>query len=199
MTDLLPLLWVDLETGGLDHGDPVLEVAAILTTSAMEEISATSWVVNPTLEPAYRVHPRWWERDLDPVVRDMHTRNGLLDAVACGLPLGNVELALGRKMDETGYTGPWRLAGSGVAAFDLHVLRRQLPTVAARLHYAPLDVGQVRRFLEYAARGALVPSALTLEGNPDSPDLHRAMGDLRLHLAEGRHYLHHFVFSDLGY
>jgi oligoribonuclease (3'-5' exoribonuclease) len=198
-TDLLPLCWIDLETTGLAHTDPVLEVACILTTPDMEtELGSFQQVVQPDLYPSWgidghRFYPSTWRRDMDDVVVQMHGANGLMaDVEASVHDLWTVGCTIDRMMGEQ-WDGKWRLAGSGVAAFDLHVLRHQVPDIPRRFHYAPLDVGQVRRFLEYARRDDLVANELTLDGNAGSHELHRAMADLRLHLAEARTYRDLFV------
>lgn len=194
-TERLPLCWIDLETTGLDHSDPILEVACILTDPVMDqELGSYQQVINPSLWTPDWLMPgealRWrnWRANMPDVVLQMHAANRLLDAVESTLvDLFTATDTIARMMAEES-PGKWRLAGSGVAAFDLHVLRRQMPMVAGMFHYAPLDVGQVRRMLEYALRDDLVPTELTLDGNPGNHDLHRAMADVRLHLAEGRHY-----------
>lgn len=195
-TERLPLCWIDLETTGLAHHDPILEVACVLTDPVMDhELGSYQAVVDPGLWVPPLVEERvsraeWWawrERMPDVVVQ-MHGANGLLaDVETTLLDLHTATMNIQRMMAEQ-WHGQWRLAGSGVAAFDLHVLRLQMEPVAELFHYAPLDVGQVRRFLEYGLRDDLVPTELTLDGNAGSHELHRAMADVRLHLAEGRHY-----------
>lgn len=196
-TERLPLCWIDLETTGLAHHDPILEVGCVLTDPLMDqELGSFQAVIDPGLwcPPAIAdsvgVEHWWaWRERMDDVVVQMHGANGLLADVETTLvDLHTVAMTIERMMAEQWPGAKWRLAGSGVGAFDLHVLRLQMPDVAEGFHYAPLDVGQFRRMLEYGLRDDLVPTELTLDGNAGSHDLHRAMADVRLHLAEGRHY-----------
>lgn len=70
------------------------------------------------------------------------------------------------------------LAGSGVAAFDRPMINHNWPELAERLHYAPIDVGVLKRSWQMWA------------GQPISTDdankTHRAMADVEGHLREAR-------------
>ena len=68
------------------------------------------------------------------------------------------------------------LAGSGVAAFDRPFLARHMPQLHAYLHYAPIDVGVLRRTWQMWTGNDLVTV------NQDKT--HRALDDARCHLAE---------------
>lgn len=73
MADDTLLLWVDVETTGLNPaGDHVLEVGAILTGPDLDELAQFERLVWPGLRAR-------WRLSRTPQVRDMHNRSGLLD------------------------------------------------------------------------------------------------------------------------
>lgn len=183
-------LWLDLETAGTDpHNDPILEIGAIVTRidAPFAELATFSCVTRRPSDEGQDVSPYWGPADLDPVVRKMHTTNGLLAEIEAGggVDLGEAETALIGVLRQIGHRHDFVLAGSGVGHFDRRFLDVQTPQLASWLRYYCLDVGVVRRFL--VASGAT--GALTgLPGQDTKP--HRAAADIALHLAEARHYAH---------
>lgn len=168
-----PILWLDLETTGLDvNHDRILEVAAVLTDGDLRVIES------------YHAVLKWSEEALEhlitePEVWEMHSRNGLIDACTeASATLPDVSGDLLRFLDDY-VDGKAILAGSGVAHFDLLWLREWLPRVAERLAYYTLDIGVVRRFLQIVV-------GLPDEDRPQVP--HRALNDVLLHIEEARAY-----------
>jgi oligoribonuclease len=172
------LLWVDLETTG-DHKqkDDIIEIGAILTDFEFEEQSFFQVIVLPDQE----AFDRMMAKD---IVREMHTENGLIKVLEKKLGY-SVQAAQAQMVDwlgSSGYaSGRLMLAGSGVSHFDRAFIDRDLPLIASRLTYPPLDIGVVRRFLRMI--GAMPPRM-------DTTDMktHRALDDIRLHLEEARTY-----------
>lgn len=165
MTSPDGLLWLDLETTGLNHlTDSILEIAVKLTSPDLLHVHLTGhWPVMPHRPPAELLN--------DPAVLDMHTGNGLLDEVmAEGRPLWWVEAGVidmcREAWGERAKGNVW-LAGSGVAQFDLHWIRHQMPELAKWLNYRTIDVGQIRRLLELVGVAFEQP-----------PTDHRAMTDV---------------------
>ncbi len=162
-----PLLcWLDLETSGLDHTtDAILEVA----------VSVTDWDGQLTYDPgmvsAVAKFPNTTK--FDPVVKSMHTANGLFNDIADhGQALSDIDAALADHISDFGRQRHelW-LAGSGVAQFDIHWLRAQMPLTSASVHhYVTLDVGHLRRALRLA--GETLPLPVVSE--------HRAGSDVRI-------------------
>src|SRR5690349_7060804 len=70
------------------------------------------------------------------------------------------------------------LAGSGVAAFDRPMINRFFPRDAKRLHYAPIDVGVLRRTWK-------MWTGADITGDNEAK-AHRAMADVEGHLREAR-------------
>lgn len=69
--------WTDIETDGLkERGGHILEIALVITDDQLNEVAHESVVVAPTGENLDEVVAR-----MDPKVRDMHTKSGLIDEV----------------------------------------------------------------------------------------------------------------------
>jgi oligoribonuclease len=154
------LLWLDLETTGLDpNKDQILEVAVILADLAdpFTHKWKEEWVVNPP-------HPIL----ADEFVRNMHTKNGLFEACKNSFfSIKSVEGELLRRVHvEADRENRTVLAGSTVH-FDLGFLRVWMPELASRLSHRCYDVSAVKLFCQSL-------------GMPKPPkvEAHRAMADV---------------------
>ncbi len=165
------LLWLDLETTGLDPQTcEILEVAACVADLELPFI---------TRDPYERVlGPRVKPLDVHPVVLEMHTKNGLwADCEKSTTTLAEVEERL---ITMTGWTpashreSQTTLAGSCVS-FDLAFINRWMPRLATYLHYRVFDVSSVLLF----ARAMGMPRAKKAEA-------HRAMADVRESIENAR-------------
>ncbi len=167
MSPLRRLVWVDIETTGLDpEKDIILEVAVVVTTivpgvtgSLYGEVSAESWVV----KPAAGLPP------LHPAVLQMHSKNGLLNELHDGASVREVDVmaaAMVQYFDAVG--GP--IAGS-TPHFDKRFLDRQMPLLAACFNHRTFDVSTLKQAWcqEHAESWVHVPG----EGE------HRALSDIR--------------------
>lgn len=173
-----PLVWVDLEMTGLDpERDVILEAAVIVTDGTLDAIVEGPDIV--VSQPPAALH-----RMAD-VVREMHARSGLTDAVgSSGTATAAAEAALLRFVTThvpQPRTAP--LAGNSVHA-DRAFLRRYMPALEAHLHYRNVDVSTVK---ELARRWR--PDLL--EGAPAKGGSHRALADIRESIAELRYYRSH--------
>lgn len=169
---------IDLETTGTEERvDPILEVGMLLTGPKFQLLGGYTWTVLPDTN-------RFILRRLlgNPTVYDMHRNSGLLDAVVYrGVPIGQAESEAIRVLESFGKPHEFMLAGSGVGHFDRRFLRAQMPDLEAWFQYPVMDVGVLRRFLQFSGRSDLVPAY-----NSEKP--HRALEDARLHLQELQHY-----------
>jgi len=176
------LLFTDLETTGLDPRlDDIIEAGFILTTTELTVVEVRQNLVRPTPAAMTRL------LGSDALVR-MHTANGLLAELGVTdrptdafpdtvLPVADVERqVIGLLAGHGTGKGLVHLAGSGVAAFDKPFLARHMPLLCAHLHYAPIDVGVLRRTWQMWTGADLVTV------NQDKT--HRALDDARCHLAE---------------
>lgn len=181
------LLWVDLETTGVDEAkDCIIEVGAILTTSDLEVIDEYADLVLPTDEGFGRMM-------MNNVVRGMHEQNGLLAALLA-VPRSSLRHSgyVGDQMCEwmKGWgatSGKVVIAGSGVSHFDRRFIRRQMPKLDAFCRHWHIDIGVVRRAHAMWV-GTEVPNARTAEFGKT----HRALDDIRCHLNEARAFRSHW-------
>ncbi len=161
------LVWIDLETTGLDtQTDQILEVACVITDDELNEIARREWIVTPAL--LVRV---------DLYVLAMHVKSGLFEAISNGRGR-----AIHVVMDElrdliSAHTeeGKALIAGS-TPQFDKAFILENSPAVYDHFNHRIFDVST----LKAAAR--------MWGGYPESDDAktpaaHRAMADI-LHSIE---------------
>lgn len=183
MPDAPFLAWIDLETTGLDpHDDPILEIGLIVTEAAapFEQLLAWDIVVKPTRSD--------WTHRLSPKVLEMHTNNGLIEAVFDhGRGLHVVEQDLMLELSKIGGPNDFVLAGSGVAHFDRAFIAAQMPGLSRWLRYYTVDVGVLRRALTAIGLGSIVADGEPI-GKYAMTKEHRGFADIEAHLAEMRFY-----------
>lgn len=156
------MIWVDLETTGLDHETgQILEVAVLITDSHLHELIRRSWQVGVPEEL------RQLKRLCDDYVTEMHERSGLFKEIAEGFghQLAEVQDHLQYLIEDfDAVNAP--LCGSSVH-FDRKWLERHMPSVAELLHYRNVDASGARIVAE--AGGVVI----------DVPESgHRAMSDV---------------------
>ena len=183
---LTHLLWVDLETTGLDLVlDGIVEIGAILTDTDLNVIDELGLLVTPTTAQRHRL-------DGDEFVSAMHRGNGLLEALD-RYPYPNIVdvLTTGALLDWlTGHgvtKGRVAICGSGVAKFDYQFLARDLPELTDFCaYYVPTDTGVLRRSYQLAT-GELLSDV-------NESKTHRGIDDVRCHLAEAQAFRRAFQF-----
>lgn len=163
------LLWLDLETTGLEPDRPLLQVAAIATDTLGNELAAPiEWIVAHTPEEVETMRAA-----AVPVVQDMHAVTGLWDRLSSGegLPLEDVEallLAYVRRVAPN--KGQAQLAGNSVH-MDAIWTRVHLPQVADHLHYRLIDITALATTM---VRWGVIEERPTFEGVE-----HDAVDDIR--------------------
>ena len=178
------LLWIDLEaTGNRQHVDPILEIGWVLTLEDFPwtEIDSGVFVVNPGLPG--------WESLMVDVVKDMHTKNGLIDdARTSGTRLAEVEESLVDMLAKHGKKKDFLLSGSGVGHYDDRMIEAQMPKLNEWFSYADFDIGNIRRMMKFCGRSDLIRKGTTqaLPGKENAS--HRGLDDIRDHIAEAVKY-----------
>ena len=180
--EITNLLWLDLETTGeMNPRDgEILEVGVVLTSLDLLVLESRGFVLGLTVAGEGQL-------DQHPMVREMHTANGLLQESReslLSLPEVSdriVEMLVSHRIR------PRRtlLAGSGISHFDRAFIQAQMPRVEAWLAYPNLDIGVLRRCLKYLGDPSLVAPAPASYGDGKA---HRALADAVGHLGEARGY-----------
>ncbi len=172
------LVWMDLEMTGLDHTrDVIVEIATLVTDDDLEIVEEGPDLVVTAPEEALAA--------MDPVVVEMHTRSGLLDAIrASTISLEEAGAAtlefIKRHVPEPG-TVP--LCGNSIGT-DRRFLARYLPAIEDHLHYRSIDVSSVKELVK-----RWYPS---VDANrPHGQGSHRALDDIRASVRELAYYRDH--------
>jgi oligoribonuclease len=169
------LVWIDLEMTGLDpERDVIVEIAALVTDSELNP-------VGDGLDIVVSQPPSALEGMAD-VVRDMHARSGLTDAVLTATTsLADAEAAvLGLVRTHVPEPRTVPLCGNSIAT-DRTFLVRHMPALDAWLHYRMIDVSSIK---ELAKRW--YPKAYY--GAPQKAGGHRALADILESVDELRYY-----------
>lgn len=188
------LAFLDCETSGLFQPpgsqvidpflDEILEVAVLITDFDLNKIGAWHGPIKLTRHGVERLRH-------NPEVAKMHRDNGLLAACRSdeAVSLAQAEDEILRMVAETTTfgAGEFMIAGSGVAQFDLPIVRARLPRVASLLAYYPFDIGVYRRVTKILSGGADVVNP-TPTSYQDGLKAHRAYADVEAHLAEAWKY-----------
>lgn len=179
------LVWMDLEMTGLDPARHVIvEIATLVTDDDLTTVAEG---------PDLVVHqPPDALAAMDQVVRDMHTRSGLIDAIeASTMSLADAGQAT---MDfirtQVSKAGTVPLCGNSIGT-DRKFLAAYLPDIDRYLHYRSIDVSTLK---ELARRW----NPAVLESAPKKATAHRALDDIRESVAELRHYRDHLLVTRLG-
>jgi oligoribonuclease len=168
------IVWIDCEMTGLSlTEDALIEVAALVTDFELNQLGhGVDVVIKP---PAAAVE------QMDPFVRDMHTKSGLLAALDSGTTM---ELAQEQVL---AYVREWvpepRKAplGGNTVATDRGFLTRDMPELEAWLHYRIIDVSSIKE-LSRRWYPRVYFNAPAKSGG------HRALADIRESIAELRYY-----------
>jgi len=169
------LVWMDLEMTGLDPAsDTIVEIATIVTDDDLTVVAEGPDLV--VHQPAEALAA------MSDVVRDMHTRSGLLKAIESSTlslaDAGAETLAFIKQHVPEPRSVP--LAGNSIGT-DRRFLAAHLPEIEDHLHYRCIDVSTIK---ELARRW--FPD--TLASAPTKRGGHRALDDIRESLEELRFY-----------
>lgn len=169
------LVWMDLEMTGLDPSrHAIVEIATLVTDDELEVVAEG---------PDLVIHqPSEVMATMDDVVREMHTRSGLLAAIEASTTTlaeaGDATLAFLKEHVEEPRSVP--LCGNSIGT-DRRFLAVHLPALENLLHYRCVDVSTIK---ELAQRWYPEVAA----GAPHKAGGHRALDDVRESVAEMRYY-----------
>lgn len=167
------LIWLDLEMTGLDpESDSILEIATLVTDSALEEVAE-----GPVLAIH---HDRAILDAMDEWNTETHTATGLVERVRDS----RVSMAEAERqtLDFLAAHTEWNsspMCGNSICQ-DRRFLARQMPALCGWFHYRNLDVSSLK---ELAQRWAPeIAAGLTKENR------HEALADIRESIEELRYY-----------
>lgn len=180
------LAWIDLEMTGLDPAvHTIVEIATLVTDDDLNIVAEGPNLVIATADDDLG--------RMNDLVRNMHTRSGLLDAIAAStVTLAEAEAqTLAFLTEQLGAARTVPLCGNTIGT-DRRFLAAHMPSVEDYLHYRSVDVTTVRELLR-----RWNPAAL--EGLPTKAEGHRALDDIRESVAELAHYrIHGFATRATG-
>jgi oligoribonuclease len=166
---------MDLEMTGLDaERDVIVEIATLVTDDDLVIVAEG---------PDLVVHQDAAVLEtMDPYVRDMHTRSGLLPLIAASAvtleDAGAKTLAFIQEHVPEPGTVP--LCGNSIGT-DRRFLVKHLPAIEEWLHYRSVDVSTIKELVR-----RWYPAAL--KGAKEKEGRHRALDDIRASVEELRYY-----------
>jgi oligoribonuclease len=166
---------MDLEMTGLDPArDVIVEIATIITDDDLEIVAEGPDLV--VHQPDERLV------GMDPVVVEMHTTSGLLEAIKASTitleEAGAATLEFIKAHVPEPRTIP--LCGNSIGT-DRRFLAVYLPEIEEHLHYRSVDVSTIKELTRRWYPGAL-------EATPRKATAHRALDDIRESIDELRWY-----------
>jgi oligoribonuclease len=165
------LVWLDLEMTGLDPArDRIVEIATLVTDDELELVAEGPDLVIATPPEALET--------MDEVVRLMHTRSGLLEAIATATVTLEEAAAdtLGFVRQHVPEPRKVPLCGNSIGT-DRRFLAQYMPDLENYLHYRCIDVSTIK---ELARRW--YPE--TYANAPKKMGAHRALDDIKESVAE---------------
>lgn len=163
---------------GLDPTrDVIVEIATLVTDDDLELVAeGPDLVVHATDEQLAA---------MDPVVVQMHSRSGLLDAIRASTitleEAGAATLAFIKQHVPEPRSVP--LCGNSIGT-DRRFLAAQLPEIENHLHYRSVDVSTIKELARRWYPGVLA-------ARPQKEGAHRALDDIKASVEELRYYRQH--------
>ena len=166
---------MDLEMTGLDPArEVIVEIATIITDDDLEIVAEGPDLVIHQPDEALAA--------MDPVVVEMHTSSGLLEAIKASTitleEAGKATLEFIKTHVPEPRTIP--LCGNSIGT-DRRFLAIYLPEIEEHLHYRSVDVSTIKELTRRWYPGAL-------EATPRKATAHRALDDIRESIEELRWY-----------
>jgi oligoribonuclease len=165
-------VWCDLEMTGLEvSANAIIELGIVITGADLKPIAEYEAAVWQPEEVLSR---------MEPFVKDMHTRNGLLERVRkSDLSLRIVEKEATRLVLEHTDYGEGILAGNSIHT-DRTFITRYMPGLDRALHYRMVDVSSLKLITR-----AWYPNAA---GRSKVDATHTVLSDLRASIGELAYY-----------
>ncbi len=170
------LLWLDLETTGLNHNvDKILQIACVLTDTTTNTVYFSKDYVIKCDQTTLQQMDEWCIRQ--------HTASGLCaKALNSTSTIQEVELDIINNLNlHVAIRNTVYLAGNSVH-FDKSFLTSHMPTLSKRLSHRILDVSSVSLFVKHN-------NEEVHNSRPQKQHLHTAMEDILESIEEYRYYI----------
>ena len=168
------LVWIDCEMTGLDlEHDALIEIAGLVTDGELNILDdGVDVIIKPPPEAVDQ---------MSDVVREMHTKSGLLAGLGQGVTLDEAQdIVLSYIQQHVSEPRRVPLCGNSIAT-DRSFIARDMPQLDAYLHYRMVDVSSIK---ELARRW--YPRVYF--ASPAKRGGHRALADIRESVQELRYY-----------
>jgi oligoribonuclease len=168
------LVWIDCEMTGLDiRQDALIEIACLVTDGELNVLDdGVDVIIKPPAEAVDQ---------MSDVVRDMHTKSGLLADLGGGVTVAEAqEIVLSYVKHHVKEPRKAPLCGNSIAT-DRWFIARDMTELDTYLNYRMVDVSSIK---ELARRW--YPRAYF--ASPDKQGGHRALADIRESVQELRYY-----------
>jgi oligoribonuclease len=168
------LVWIDCEMTGLDiERDALIEIACVVTDGQLTQLDGgIDLIIKPPAEAVDQ---------MSDVVREMHTKSGLLADLSGGMALDEAcDAVLAYVKHHVPEARKAPLCGNSIAT-DRWFIARDMPVLDNWLHYRMIDVSSVK---ELARRW--YPRAYF--SSPSKHGGHRALADIVESVQELRYY-----------
>ena len=168
------LVWIDCEMTGLDlTRDALIEIACLVTDGELNILDdGVDVIIKPPPEAVDQ---------MSDVVREMHTKSGLLAGLGQGVTLGEAQdIVLSYIQQHVSEPRRVPLGGNSIAT-DRSFIARDMSQLDAYLHYRMVDVSSIK---ELARRW--YPRVYF--ASPAKRGGHRALADIRESVQELRYY-----------
>jgi oligoribonuclease len=178
------LVWMDLEMTGLEPDtDVIVEIATLVTDDDLNIVAEG---------PDLVIHqPAAVLSIMKPIVVEMHTKSGLLDAITSSTitleEAGAATLEFIKLHVPEARTVP--LCGNSIGT-DRRFLAKYLPEIENYLHYRSVDVSSIKEL----AKRWFPKSGID---RPNKGGMHRAMDDVRESVRELQYYREKYFVSEL--
>jgi oligoribonuclease len=168
------LVWIDCEMTGLDiERDALIEIACVVTDGELTLLDGgIDLIIKPPAEALDQ---------MSDVVRDMHTKSGLLDSLEGGMTLAEAsDAVLTYVKHHVREPRKVPLCGNSIAT-DRWFIARDMPELDNWLHYRMIDVSSVKELARRWYPRAYFASPIKHGG-------HRALADIIESVQELRYY-----------
>ena len=168
------LVWIDCEMTGLDiERDALIEIACLVTDANLTLLDEGIDLIIKPPDEALDTMPE--------IVREMHTKSGLLAELPEGMPVAEAQkLVLGYVTGHVPEARKAPLCGNSIAT-DRWFLARDMPELDTYLHYRMIDVSSIKELARRWFPRSYFASPPKIGG-------HRALADIRESVQELRYY-----------